>query len=109
MPPPLPLHNVNASWNPAVQAIYARNWLEFKGPHSRSRSDVLLGSRSSYTQKNKSSVCDASASAASGVESFVLATYNILSDVAVNTYIPTYLSIPPYLRYTFALTVCCNF
>ena len=123
-----PLQNVSAPWVPEVQAIYARSWLQLAAPladaaHSsgyssrgvlapdRSRRPPAVGVRAAGSGL-RGGAEDASAPPAAGVESFTLAAYNILSDVAVNNSIEGYLSIPPFLRYgldSFSSYFLCKF
>lgn len=120
---PQPLQNVSAPWVPEVQAIYARPWLQLAAPltdaayssssrvapapaRSRRPVPVAVAARS----RLRSGADDATDPPAAGVESFTLAAYNVLSDVAVNTSIEGYLPIPPFLRYGVSLVrIDCSF
>ena len=103
-----PLQNVSVPWDPAVQAIYARPWLQLVAPladaasSSNSRAAPASSRRAEAVEAAGSGLLSGADDAIippDGVKSFTLAAYNILSDVAVNNYIEGYLPIPPFLRY----------
>lgn len=109
---PAPIQNVVALADPAVQAICGRSWLQLPAPlplaDLQSASDgndlskeAAAAAASSVAQidKGKLILMDASVPITAETEDcFVLATYNILSDVAVNNSIEHYLRTPPHLR-----------